>query len=90
MCSTKAAAVAASNALPPRSSTACAHAVAVQCVVADIPKVPSRVGRVVKAGGGVNVIDSAAPADQLTGPVYFSPGPLPGASGMGEASRKAS
>lgn len=55
--STNPAATAASKAFPPRSSTDCAVAVAIQCVEAAIPKVPRRVGRVVKAGGGVNADD---------------------------------
>src|SRR5699024_5094294 len=50
----KAPATAASKALPPRSSTACEAALASQCVEAAMPKCPSRVGRVVKAAGGVN------------------------------------
>ena len=82
-CSTNAPAAAASNALPPRSRTAWAEAVASQCVDALIPNRPWSVGRVVNAGGGVN-------ATSADGPVYFSPGPLPISSGMADASRKAS
>src|SRR5215831_2157419 len=47
-CSVNAAATAASNALPPRSSTAIPAALASQCVEATIPNVPRSSGRVVK------------------------------------------
>ncbi len=50
---TNAAATDASKALPPRSSTAWAVAVASQWVEADMPNVPESVGRVVNGGGGV-------------------------------------
>ena len=50
-CSAKAVATAASNALPPFSSTLMPTAVAIQCVVATTPKVPSISGRVVKGLG---------------------------------------
>ena len=46
---TKPAATAASNAFPPRSSTAIPAADASQCVEETIPKVPRSSGRVVKA-----------------------------------------
>src|SRR3984893_4279453 len=46
--STKAALAAASKALPPRSSTDIATALAIQWVVATAPKVPRISGRVVK------------------------------------------
>ena len=48
-CSASPAATAASNALPPRSSTAIPAADASQCVEATMPKVPESSGRVVKA-----------------------------------------
>jgi hypothetical protein len=48
ICSTKPAAAAASNALPPRSSTDMPAAEAIQWVVAIAPKVPRSSGRVVK------------------------------------------
>src|SRR6188472_2941128 len=47
-CSDSPAATAASNALPPRSSTAIPAADASQCVEATIPKVPRSSGLVVK------------------------------------------
>ena len=47
MCRVKAAATAASKALPPRSSTAMPTALATQWVVATTPKVPAISGRVV-------------------------------------------
>ncbi len=46
-CSTRPAATAASNAVPPASSTAIPDAVASQWVEATIPKVPASCGRVV-------------------------------------------
>ena len=46
-CSANPAATAASNAFPPRSSTAIPAALASQCVEATIPKVPDSSGRVV-------------------------------------------
>src|SRR5215472_9853341 len=46
-CSVNAAATAASNALPPRSSTAMPAALASQCVEATMPNVPRSSGRVV-------------------------------------------
>ena len=49
--STKPVATAASNALPPRSSTAIPVCDASQCVDATIPKVPRSSGRVVKRQG---------------------------------------
>ena len=48
-CSANPAATAASNAFPPRSSTAIPAALASQCVEATIPKVPDSSGRVVNA-----------------------------------------
>ena len=48
-CSANPAATAASNALPPRSSTAIPAADASQCVEATMPKVPDSSGRVVNA-----------------------------------------
>ena len=47
-CSAKPAATAASNAFPPRSSTAIPAADASQCVDATMPNVPLSSGRVVK------------------------------------------
>src|SRR5690606_17718885 len=58
-CSTNAPATAASNALPPRSSTAWALAVAIQCVEPTMPNVPVRSGRVGWAGGGVKDVMSS-------------------------------
>ena len=46
-CKVKAVAQAASNALPPRSSTAMPTWLASQCVLATTPKVPAISGRVV-------------------------------------------
>src|SRR5215469_18165627 len=46
-CKVKAAAAAASNALPPRSSTAMPTWLAIQCVLATTPNVPAISGRVV-------------------------------------------
>lgn len=56
-CRTNAPATAASNAFPPRSSTACAEAVASQWVEAVMPNVPWRVGRVVKLPAGVYAME---------------------------------
>ncbi len=61
-CSVKAVATAASKALPPFSSTLMPTAVAIQCVVATTPKVPSISGRVVK-GLGLILETSAGIAD---------------------------
>jgi hypothetical protein len=47
----KAVATPASKALPPRSSMLIPTAVAIQCVLATTPKVPSISGRVVKRFG---------------------------------------
>ena len=51
-CSVKPAATAASKALPPRSSTAMATALAIQCVVPTTPNVPAISGRVVNMAWG--------------------------------------
>ncbi len=53
-CSVNAAAVAASNALPPRSSTAWPTPLASQCVVATTPKVPAISGRVVNMAASLD------------------------------------
>jgi hypothetical protein len=50
-CRVKAVATAASKALPPRSRMAMPTAVAIQCVEATTPKVPTISGRVVKGLG---------------------------------------
>ena len=50
-CKVNAVATAASNALPPFSSVAMPTAVAIQCVLATTPKVPSISGRVVNGLG---------------------------------------
>ena len=50
-CNVRAVAQAASNALPPFSSVAIPTAVAIQCVEATTPNVPSISGRVVKGLG---------------------------------------
>jgi hypothetical protein len=47
-CSVRPVATAASNALPPRSSTPIPTADAIQCVEATMPNVPASSGRVVK------------------------------------------
>ena len=50
-CRVKAVAAAASNALPPRSSTAMPTWLAIQCVLATTPNVPAISGRVVNMRG---------------------------------------
>ncbi len=59
-CSVKAVATAASKALPPRSSMPMPTAVAIQCVDATTPKVPSISGRVVKRLGLTKPMMTAA------------------------------
>ena len=59
-CSASPAATAASNALPPRSSTAIPAADANQCVEATIPKVPLSCGRVVNSIGIRTLASTAA------------------------------
>src|SRR4051794_36722306 len=71
-CSANPAATAASNALPPRSSTAMPADDASQCVEATMPNVPLSSGRVVNAialnaslGGAMTLIDGKAIAQQV-------------------------
>src|SRR5260221_4299107 len=66
-CSMNPAAAAASNALPPRSSTPMATLDASQCVLATIPKLPISSGRVVKpaisvSGSGADLERRGQPA----------------------------
>ena len=58
-CSVNAVATPASKAFPPRSSTPIPTAVAIQCVLATTPKVPSISGRVVNGFGLMKLMEAA-------------------------------
>src|SRR6266536_3540262 len=73
--SVKAVAAAASKALPPRSNVAMPTAVAIQCVEATTPKVPSISGRVVKGFGLMFFMGSCAQVWNLPPNHSLRPGP---------------
>ena len=60
-------ATAASKALPPRSRTPIPTAVAIQCVEATTPKVPSISGRVVKRAGLMKLMRLALKSAAILG-----------------------
>ena len=68
-CSTRPAATAASNAVPPASSTAIPEAVASQWVEATMPKVPASCGRVVNEEpcGSISTPDGVGQRGRETG-----------------------
>ena len=67
-CSAKPAATAASNALPPRSSTAIPAADASQCVEATMPKVPLSSGRVVNIAAILGMRPKSSKLDRECSP----------------------